>query len=210
MPLRKEPLQAIQQFLPEHTFEKILPHLKAYPLHLVVSRDRKTVQGNYRPPLPNGRQHRISVNGNLNPYSFLITLLHELAHLYAFVQYGPKIAAHGSEWKKCFSLLLADFLAANIFPEAIRHALDRYLNNMKASTCTDPQLYKTLKKFDENKDDSKMFVEDIAEGKHFALPDGRVFQKLEKRRTRYKCIDVSSGHHYTFPGIAEVYPVQHL
>lgn len=206
MPLKKEPLQAIQQFLPEHTFEKILPHLRAYPLHLVVSRDRKTVQGNYRPPLPNGRQHRISVNGNLNPYSFLITLLHELAHLYTFVQHGSRVAAHGPEWKKMFSMLLADFLAIKIFPEEIQHALYRYLSNMKASTCTDPQLYKTLKKYDVAEEDKKIFVEDIPEGKHFALADGRVFQKLSKRRTRYTCLEISSGHHYIFPGIVEVYP----
>lgn len=206
MPLRKEPLQAIQHFLPENTFEKLLPHLRAYPLHLVVSRDRKTVQGNYRPPLANSKQHRISVNGNLNPYSFLVTLLHELAHLYTFVQYGSRVAAHGAEWKKTFSWLLADFLASNIFPESVQQALNRYLNNMKASTCTDLHLYKTLKKFDKEEDDRKTFVENIPEGKHFTLPDGRVFQKLAKRRTRYTCVEISSGHSYLFPGIVEVYP----
>ena len=39
--------------------------------------------------------HRISVNGNLNKYSFLITLIHELAHLLTFTQYKNRVDPHG-------------------------------------------------------------------------------------------------------------------
>ncbi len=203
MPSKKEPLQAIERFLPKDTFEKILPHLRAYPLHLAITRERRSVQGSYHAPLHSGLRHRISINGNLNPYSFLVTLLHELAHLHTFIQYNHQVQPHGPEWKNNFKNLLADFLNAKIFPEAIHHALLQYLGNIKASTCTDPHLYKTLKQFD-TVDTGRVFVEEIPEGQHFALPDGRVLQKLEKLRTRYRCKELRTGNIYMVPAIMEV------
>jgi predicted SprT family Zn-dependent metalloprotease len=71
----------------------------------------------------NGKNHRISVNGNLNKFSFLITLLHELAHLLAFENYGNRIQAHGKEWKFVYSNLLKDFIDKKIFPPDVESAL---------------------------------------------------------------------------------------
>ena len=74
--------------------------------------------GDYRNAV-NGKNHRVTVNGNLNTYAFLITLLHELAHLLAYEQYGNRIFAHGKEWKSIYGKLLHDFLSRKIFPEDI-------------------------------------------------------------------------------------------
>ena len=52
----------------------------------------------------------ITVNGDLNPYSFLITSLHEIAHLNTFRNYGNSVQAHGLEWKNAFRELLEPIL----------------------------------------------------------------------------------------------------
>jgi Zn-dependent peptidase ImmA (M78 family) len=81
MPRTEHPLQALAEYLPEGTFDLIAPILMEHRVHLTVTQQRKTILGDYRNAAI-GKNHRISVNGNLNPYAFLITLLHELAHLF--------------------------------------------------------------------------------------------------------------------------------
>ena len=102
-------ISALQTYLPEGTYEPVLQYLQQFAVHLTVARERKSILGDYRHK-GHGKNHRISVNGNLNPYAFLITLLHELAHLLTFEKYGHKVSAHGREWKAVFSQLLAQFL----------------------------------------------------------------------------------------------------
>ena len=47
---------------------------------------------------------------NLNPYRFLMTLVHEVAHLVAFQKYGRAIKPHGKEWKFTFQTLMLPFI----------------------------------------------------------------------------------------------------
>ncbi len=114
----EHPLQALSQYLPDGTFELVANFLQQYKVHLTISRERASVLGDYR-NAHKGQNHRISVNGNLNRWSFLITLLHELAHLLTFEQYGHKVQSHGKEWKARFGKLLAQFVQSKIFPADI-------------------------------------------------------------------------------------------
>ena len=82
MPKKESPLTALNSFLPEGSFEDVARYLHQYKVHLTITRERQTILGNYRNKVFD-KNHRISINGNLNKYSFLITLLHELAHLLA-------------------------------------------------------------------------------------------------------------------------------
>lgn len=198
-----KPFAVLENFLPANTFQKVAEYMRMHPLHLSITRERKSVMGDYRAPSRGESRHRISINGNLNSYSFLITLLHELAHLFAYIGYQHRISPHGEEWKNIFKKLLADFLQQDIFPDDIKKALLQYLNNMKASTCTDPNLYKVLKRYDENKQDI-LFVDEVPFDKNFTTTDGRVFQKIEKLKTRYKCKELLTGHIYFVPAIMEV------
>src|SRR6476620_1179794 len=119
---RKEAhISTLQDYLPPGTYDAVLGYLHHYHVHLTVARERKSILGDYRHRV-NGKNHRISVNGNLNKYSFLITLLHELAHLLTFEKFGNRVAAHGREWKVIFGQLLARFIEHKVFPEDIRHA----------------------------------------------------------------------------------------
>src|SRR5918994_7741558 len=109
MPRKEAPLNQLQTYLPPYTFEAVHQYLHQYQVHLTVARERKSILGDYR-HRTHGKTHRISVNGNLNIYSFLITLLHELAHLLTFEQFGNKVLAHGREWKTIYAKMLAQFI----------------------------------------------------------------------------------------------------
>ncbi len=92
----EHPLQALSNYLPEGAFDPVVSLINEYKVHLTVSKARKSVLGDYRHAAL-GANHKISVNGNLNQYEFLITLLHELAHLLCFEQYKNRVEAHGKE-----------------------------------------------------------------------------------------------------------------
>ena len=49
---------------------------------------------------------KITVNGDLNPYSFLITTIHEFAHLVTFEEYQGRVKPHGKEWQLTYSKML--------------------------------------------------------------------------------------------------------
>jgi hypothetical protein len=142
------------------------------------------------------------VNATLNPYSFLITLLHELAHLTTTVNHGLKPAPHGKEWKQEFKKVLSPFVGKSIFPHDVERALNAYLHNPAASTCTDPALYKALTRYDSKREEN-VHADEIAIGQKFEL-DKRTFLKLEQLRTRSRCKELSSGRIYFVQGIALV------
>lgn len=193
----------LAQFLPEGAFEQIAPFFKSHTIHLTVTHERKSVLGDYRHPVADAPYHRISVNGNLNPYSFLITLLHELAHMLTYEHFKFKAQPHGKEWKTQFRHILIPFMGKRFFPADVEKALFAYLHNPAASTCTDAQLYKALYRYDDHKPGFRL-VDDIGENSFFETEDGEVYQKLEKLRTRTRCLNCKNGKVYFFQGIVEV------
>ena len=200
---RKEaPLKALEKYLPPHTFDAVIEYLNIYKVHLTVARERKSILGDYR-HRTHVENHRISVNGNLNEYAFLITLLHELAHLLTFEKYGNRVQSHGKEWKHIFGQLLSQFIQHKIFPSDINNALVQSLHNPAASSCSDELLLRTLKKYDKH-GVHLVFVETVAEGALFKTHDGRVFKKGEKLRKRYKCVEVATKRVYLFSAVYEV------
>lgn len=203
MAKEEKEIAALAQFLPDGAFVLVAPFFSKYAIFLTLTRERKSVHGDYRSPAAGSNAHRISVNITLNKYSFLVTLLHELAHLTAFVAYKNKIAPHGAEWKAHFRDILLPFLAAKVFPQDVHAAIAQYLKDPAASTCTDPVLYKTLRRYDAKKE-GWILMEDVAIGSTFQTADGRRFVKLEKRRTRSKCREIASGRMYLFSALAEV------
>lgn len=206
MPKKEAPISALQSYLPVGTFEPVLHYLQQYKVHLTVARERRSILGDYRHRHA-GHTHRISVNGNLNPYAFLITLLHELAHLLTFEKFGNRVASHGREWKAQFGELLAQFLSHDVFPADIKQVLLQSLHNPAASSCADVALLRTLKTYDEKPNGSLPFVENLPAGALFKTHDGRVFQKGEKLRKRFRCVEVKTKRVYLFSGVYEVEPV---
>jgi len=200
------PLEALAEYLPEGTYVHIADYLHRYKVHLTVSRERVSVLGDYR-NASGDQHHRISVNGNLNKYAFLVTLLHELAHLLTFDRFGHSVAAHGKEWKSLFGGLLAQFLQHRIFPQDVHRALERSLHNPAASSCADDDLMRVLRKYDPPNGRSSL-VEELAEGDLFRTRDGRLFRRESLVRKRIRCVDVETKKVYLFSPIYEVEKVK--
>ena len=202
MPKKEVPIAQLQDYLPPGTYDAVLAYLRQYKVHLTVARERKSILGDYRHSTHHAN-HRISVNGNLNTYSFLITLLHELAHLLTFEQFGNKVLAHGREWKMIYAKMLAQFIQHKIFPADIEAELLRSLQNPAASTCAEDGLLRILRKYDA-KESHHRLVEELAIHDLFRTSDGRIFKKGEKLRKRYKCVEVKTGKVYLFSPVYEV------
>jgi SprT protein len=204
MPRKEYPLQQLSHFLPAGSFEYIAAYLHAHKVHLTITRERRTVLGDYRHALRD-RNHRISINGNLNQYAFLITLIHELAHLVTFEKFGHRVSAHGKEWKQLYKELLQQYLGKQIFPMDVEQSLLGSLNNLPASSCADEPLMRVLRNHD-HPDEKGTMVEELPEGALFAIDGGRVFRKGKKLRKRYQCKEVATGKLYLFSGLYEVEP----
>src|SRR5258708_1616959 len=205
MPKKEAPLEYLRQFIPEQAAPLVLDYRNNYEVHLTIGRERKSVLGDYR-HATHASNHRISINGNLNKYSFLITLIHELAHLITFMEFGNGVQSHGKEWKKLYRKALEDFIKLSVFPEDILAALKKNLHDLPASSCADEGLMRILKRYDVNPG-SLLLVEQVAEGGCFSLEDGRVFRKGKKLRKRFQCVEVATGKLYLFSPIYEVRPV---
>jgi hypothetical protein len=203
MATTEHPLQALAAYLPDNSFEAVVAYINHYKVHLTVTKKRKSVLGDYRHSGLD-KNHRISINGNLNKYEFLITCLHELAHLLTFEQFGNRVESHGKEWKNCYSKLLVDFLQKNIFPSDISFALYKTINNPAATANGETELLKVLRNYNIVKKEGVTIVEELPTGSLFQTDKGRVFKKGLKRRKRYECLEISSSRLYSFSPIAEV------
>lgn len=189
----------LKPFLPEGTTDYVVDFIVEYRVHFTVSKARKTKLGDYRSPIK-GEPHRISVNGDLNPFAFLITTIHEMAHLTTFENYGRRVSPHGVEWKQEFKKLFSPILNEHLLPEDVNLAVNNYLRNAKAASCSDERLYRVLRRYDENK---SILVEHLKHGDIFRLKD-KVFQLGKKLRKRYECRELNSGRMYRVLGLAEV------
>jgi hypothetical protein len=203
MATTEHPMQALAAYLPDGCFEDVVQYIHHYKVHLTVTKKRKSVLGDYRHSGLD-KNHRISINGNLNKYEFLITLLHELAHLLTFEQFGNRVESHGKEWKNSYSKLLIDFLQKNIFPSDISFALYKTIHNPAATANGETELLKVLRNYNVVKKEGLTIIEELPTGSLFETDKGRVFKKGLKRRKRYECLDITSGRLYSFSPIAEV------
>lgn len=208
MSKKEVPLHALSVYLPDGSLEPVLDYLHRYKIHLTITRERNSILGDYRHAV-HQKNHRISVNGNLNKYAFLVTLLHEIAHLLTFEQFGNRIAPHGKEWKNEYSKILALFLLKKIFPADIEKTLLKSLQNPSATSCGEEHLMRVLKRYDERKP-GEVLIEDLQVGQLFKLKDGRVFRKGEKMRKRHKAVDIKTGALYLFSAVYEVELVHNI
>jgi SprT protein len=203
MAVSEHPMQALADFLPEGTFDRVVTYIHHYKVHLTISKQRKSVLGDYRHS-GWGSNHRISVNGNLNKYEFLITLLHELAHLLTYELHKNRVEPHGKEWKAHYSRLLVDFVQQKVFPADVEKALQKSINNPSATANGETELLLVLRKYNEAKREGVLHVIDVPENALFQTENGRIFRKGALRRKRFECVELKTGNRYTFSAITEV------
>jgi hypothetical protein len=194
----------LAKYLPENAVGPVHDLMEKHYVNLHISRKRKTKLGDFRPP-QNGKPQRITVNHDLNQYSFLITFLHELAHQKVWFQHNNNVKPHGIEWQQEYQHLLQPFLKPDIFPNEILENLKLGNKKIFASSGANVALSRQLKKFDTN--NNTFTVENLPDDALFRLSDGRVFRKLHKRRKNYLCLQLHNNRKYVFNPMAEVFPV---
>ncbi len=192
--------EVLLKYLPQASVATAFQLVKENNIHLKIVNERVTRHGDYR-KMPNG-QHQITVNANLNPYRFLVTLVHEIAHLEAFNHYGRVIKPHGKEWKLTFQQLMLPFLRPEVFPNQLLPLLAMHFKNPKASSDTDAKLSLALKQYDPP--NNKNYIFEIPMGGSFRLYNGKIFVRGSKRVKRYECKEITTGRIYLFNPNAEV------
>ncbi|MCZ2442238.1 MAG: SprT-like domain-containing protein [Flavobacteriales bacterium] len=207
--MTKEELQQrnraiLAQYFPEGTSDIAYEWIQKFRFRFRISRSRQTRFGDYQASTKLGEPHKISVNHDLNPYAFLITFLHEIAHLITYERHRDNVLPHGTEWKQAFSELLTVFLTRRTFPPDIENALQRTILNPKASSCTDQQLFRVLKRYDHK---PVVHLEELPTDSIFSLGKNGIYKKGIKRRTRYLCQHLTNKKNYLISGIAEVKPI---
>jgi SprT protein len=195
----------LAQYIPAEAAPFCADLIIKYAVHVKITRVRSTKYGDYTPPF-NGAGHRITISFTTNKYSFLVTLLHELAHMLTHEKYfHPHVAPHGEEWKSEFRKLLHNCRYDGIFPPDLNKAIINYANNPAASSCSDPGLIKALRKYGKDSD-SSFLLEELPENSIFTLSNGKKFKKGQKLRKRFECIELSSKKLYLVDALAEVVP----
>jgi len=192
----------LSKYIPEQTLDIIADWVLHFNFNLKITVDRTTKMGDYRHP--HGKQrHFITINHNLNKFSFLITLIHEIAHLTVWEKYQNKVKPHGTEWKQEYKKLMQHFLNNTVFPDDILQALQNYMKNPSASSCSDENLLRILKKYDTHKI-KKTHLEEIPLNTVFLFTKNRYFEKGERMRKRFKCREIKTNQFYLFSPLAEV------
>ena len=192
----------LSHFLNKETELKISNWEKEFNVKVIVTNPSKSRLGVFIPK--RFSENNIRINNNLNRYSFLITLIHEMAHASIWIKYGRKVNPHGLEWKMEFKRMILPFLHPNYFPEDILSALAKHMILPKASTVRDVDLSTILRKYDVL---PSFTIDRILDGDYFEIDNGSQFQKICKLRKNYKCKEIKSGKLYRFSPLAEVIPL---
>ncbi len=195
-------IKILEKYLPPAAAPLISRWIDYFKCEFKISRNRNSKFGDYRPPF-RGKGHRISINYNLNHYAFLVTAVHEFAHLHTWNQHQDKVKPHGAEWKLNFKKMMQPFFEQQVFPADVQQSITRYLNNPAASSCSDLHLHRTLRSYDAPKPDI-ITVEKLPPQTRFKFKNGRIFEKGELLRKRFRCVEVTTRRIYLFSPIAEV------
>ncbi|PGH40692.1 MAG: hypothetical protein CRN43_01430 [Candidatus Nephrothrix sp. EaCA] len=190
-------------YVPPPALDYCLQLWKEHPFVFKISKKRKTKAGDFvaRPhSLP-----RITVNADLPPMQFLMTYIHEAAHLLVWLQ-KKRVKPHGAEWQLCYRRLMEPLLKEDIFPEPLLSRMKEHLNKPKASCYTDDELMKIFRQV-ETPHANPVYVSDLPIGSIFKLQN-RWFQKGEVARTRAHCVEVKSKRKYVVSCGALVEEVQ--
>jgi len=191
----------LHKYIPEKAVPVISEWIYQFDFKLRIKKSRSSKYGDYRPPIK-GENHLITINYDMNKYAFLITLVHEIAHLSNYNKHKDTVKPHGEEWKLHYKMLMNQFLIPEIFPPDVISALRKYMNNPAASSCSDTNLLRVLKNYDNR--EHTVFLEDVPMGSTFSYNENRFFIRGEQVRKRIKCKEKDTNTVYLFNPLTEV------
>lgn len=190
----------LSRYIPPQAVDYCVQLWEEKNFDLTITPKRASKLGDYSYN-PKTRRHKITVNGDLNAYSFLITYIHEIAHYRTYLHYGFNVKPHGHEWKNQFVRLMQPMLSPEIFPSGLLPVLYNYFNNPKASSCSDIQLLKALR--NQDNPEKITFLGELPTGAYFQF-NNRIFVKESKKRTRILCSEPASGKKFLISEAATV------
>mgnify|MGYP003691593229 FL=1 len=194
-------VEQMQFYIPESACAIAYDWIQLNPVLIKITKPRKTKLGDYRPKGKDGKAI-MTVNGNLNEYSFLITFTHEIAHHIDYLERRTLQNPHGQNWKKVYSGLLSQLLDGGCFSNDLELEVKNHINNPKAASCSDPILLSKLNEFDT---ETVLRLTDIPEGELFRMTsNNRVFLKGALKRTRFRCEEKNTGRFYMVHGQCQV------
>lgn len=200
-----EVLHILQSHVPASSVAYCFKLWQASPFELKISKTRQSKVGDFT-SRRSRTYPRITLNNDLNPYLFLVTYVHEVAHLRVYLKHGARLDPHGEQWKTTFTDLMVPILWESVFPDEILHELRRHMIHPKASSFADTSLTQAFRKFDKNQH-HQISLSDVPEGSIFKLSN-RYFKKGKLRRTRVLCKELQSKRDYLVPADALVTDVQ--
>ena len=193
------PDKLFKRFVPENAIQLCVNLYREHKFQFRVTPPRATKLGDYRFD-PSDDSHTITINNDLKPYSFLITYIHEVAHLTTVKKYGRKVAHHGKEWKNEYSHLLKQTLLSGAFPPNLAKEVMRFSMSPKASTSASARLVALLNEYE---NDTRLLLTKIKINQKFIFR-GEEYIKLEKKRTRSLCVRLADKKKFLISEIAEV------
>jgi SprT protein len=190
----------LEEHIPPPALSYCFQLWQEYPFELKLRKARISKVGDYT--CHHGKIPRITINHDSHAFLFMITYVHEVAHLLVHRQHGWKTEAHGKEWKQTFRGLMSPLLTEEIFPKDLLLVLRRHMEDPRASSFSDSSLTAALRQYDE-KQKSATLLSEIPEGSVFGL-HGRWFRKGPLRRTRVLCHELKTTRKYLVPADAPV------
>ncbi len=187
--------ETLQQHIPAPSIEYCLHLWQSNPFKFKLRKSRQSKVGDFT--CKHGQVPQITVNNDLHPFLFLITYVHEVAHLHVHQRYGHKAEAHGEEWKNTFRDLLTPVMNTDVFPDKILRGLKRHMVNPKASTFSDAELTELFRSVDAKWSRATLLSE-IPEGSLFGL-HGKWFRKGALQRTRVLCLELKTKRKFLVP-----------
>ena len=191
-------MYSFHHFVPPNSIKTLQCWIDALDAKVFISKPRSTKLGDFK----YRKNHIIiTINNNLNPYSFLITLTHELAHAFVYKKYKNTVKAHGKSWQLTFKHMMLNFLTNACFPDDILKILSLHIIKPKASTFSDLKLVDVLRKYNQS---ISFTISDLNQGDTFLLANGKRFVKGEKLRKRFICTQFKTDKKYSFHPFTEV------
>lgn len=200
--------EALTSHLPVSAVDAVCDLIRNHRIQLHITRQRITKLGDFR-PAKDGRPNRLSINGNLNRYEFLLVFLHELAHFYVYEKFGNTCRPHGPEWKHIYGELIREYIGKDCFHPLLREPLMTYSYRTRASGVASMEVAKVLRQFDDSglHSSSWQFLDELPVHGTFQMLNGRTFQKGTKNRSRYRCRCLCTRRDYLIHREAKVLPV---
>jgi SprT protein len=198
--------RSIEPHFPENAYAAVTELFRGQAVEIKIVKCRTTKFADFNPPDKQNKYPLITINNNLNPFLFLITLLHEFAHFLVWKDGHLYAKPHGKMWKDHFRRLMNTMIEKNIFPCPLVPYIAEHIEDPRATSCTDTRLYRKLSSFD--KDTAGVFIEDIPDGSFFQTPDGSVYRRENKVRKRILCSSIHQKKKYLFSPIYKVFPLK--